>query len=764
MFRFSLAFVFGVLVLQQHRALPDPLWCIAALVAGVLLLRWRRGKSAAAFLAGWGWALLFAALSAPTPLPPEFAGRDVVITGVVSGLASRFERGQRFAFEMDRLTGERVQWPPQRIRLSWYSPAVVVHPGDRLELMVRLKAPRGTRNPGGFDYERWLYARGYAATGYVRHGRVLETGGATALLHRLRESITTRLDSTLAGRPMLGVIRALVTGQRDRITRDQWRIFRNTGTVHLVAISGLHIGLLAAAGYFLGRALWLRTGSQAVATVYPAAVMSVLMAGIYAALAGFSVPTQRALIMVIAVILAMFAGRRPAPFHGLGLALVIIVCLHPMSVLDAGFWLSFAAVSLILYLFAGRLARGGKFSAAQKVNLVTAAGLTPLLLLYFNQVSWIAPLANLLAVPLMSLLLIPMSLIGTAMLWICAPAGRVLLVAAESLMQALWQILSALCENVSGVFSLPAPGPVSLGLAVAGVLLLFAPRGIPCRWLGMVLLLPLLHPVPDRPAPGAVRFTLLDVGQGLAAVAETRRHTLVFDTGARFSAKFDMGASVVVPYLRQRGIDRIDAVVVSHGDNDHIGGFASLASEMRIERVYSSVPGHLHTVNAIPCRNGQSWRWDGVVFQMLGPLRAYPQSGNNTSCVLRVVSDGGRILLTGDIEAAAERSLQHTLGKALASEYLVVAHHGSNTSSTADFLRAVAPRYALIPAGYRNRYGFPSTKVLARLRAAGAEIFNTARLGAITITAGPETPLPVPAGYRPDWRRYYHAAVLDRAD
>lgn len=760
----SLAFVSGVLLLQQFSSLPDPLWTAPALMIAFFLLRCRKYRPAVWFLGGWSWALLSANLAMNDTLDPATEGKDVLVDGQVTGIPQSFGRGTRFGFTIDRIHGIPNKTVPHQVRLSWYAPTLVIKAGDRWRFLVRLKRPHGSFNPAGFDYERWLYLQGYRATGYVRQGtapKQLSHSHSTVSIDGFRQSIAERLSDAVKRSPVGGVIQALVIGDRHGITQEQWEVFRKTGTSHLVAISGLHIGLIAGLAFFLTKWFWVRFGSLRSSPSSIAAGSAILCALIYSAMAGFSLPTQRALMMITLVMGGFILRRKLVPGHTLAVALGLIVLIDPTSVLSPGLWLSFSAVALITYTLTARTGTTGRWFGIQKIHIVTATGLAPLLLLYFQQVSVVAPLANLVAVPVVSLLVIPISLLGGVLVTVVPVAGTALLTTGGAILETLWLYLQWLSQLPIAQWSGTQPSIVILVLAIAGLILLFAPRGIPGRWLSIPMLLPLFFAPSTKLDVGMLRFTLLDVGQGLAAVVETANHTLVFDTGARFSERFDMGSAVVAPFLKNQNIHSIDRLVISHADNDHIGGARSLSKLFRIDQIYTSTGKHIDWTPVTECKAGQTWTWDGIEFRMLAPITKHSNRKNDNSCVLKIISRSASILLTGDIERKTETELVEYYGGQLGSDYLVVPHHGSNTSSTTDFLKAVRPKYALVPAGYRNRYGFPRPQVIERLERVGARIYNTANSGAILIRSGSLGIPEVPTRYREQASKYYnfHAPV-----
>ena len=770
-------FLAGTWMLQQQASLPPWQWTL--LLPVIVLLCWRapmlrRPPARLALFAALGflWAAAVAHVMSTGGLDPDLEGRDVLVEGRIASLPEVQPRRSRFLFEAERLWLDGRSLPsPGKLRLSWYRHAPPLRVGERWRLRVRLKRPNGFMNPGGFDYEGWLFSQGVRATGYVRgaqaddeNRRLLPASGQ--FVGRLRQFLRDGINEALAGQPQAGLVTALAVGDRSAIDDAQWDTLIRTGTNHLMAISGLHVGLVAGLALFLARWLWGRSPRLALRWAAPkaGALAALLAAALYAALAGFAVPTQRALVMVAVVMTALILQRQTRPSSLLALALLVVLAIDPLAVLAPGFWLSFTAVAAILLGLSGRVGGARGWRGWGRVQWVVALGLLPLLILLFQRASLVAPLANLLAVPWVSLLTVPLTLLGS-LLWLLIPAlGEGLLALAAWSLSALWWLLEGLGDWRFAQWSTALPPAWAVGCATVGVLLLILPRGLPGRRLGVLWLLPLLV---ARPAPlpqGEAEFTLLDVGQGLAAVVRTREHTLVFDSGPRFASGFNTGEAVIAPFLRWQGVTGLDLLLVSHGDNDHIGGATALAAEFPPARVLSSVPRRLVTLGAEPCQGGSEWRWDGVRFELLHPAADYAggaRRDNNRSCVLRVTAGTARVLIPGDIERPAEDHLLATRPEDLAAELLVVPHHGSRTSSGEAFIDAVAPRFALFPVGYRNRYGFPKADIVARYRQRGIRLLDSASHGAIRFRLGPHGAR-LEETYRQSARRYWHRLAVDR--
>jgi competence protein ComEC len=464
-----------------------------------------------------------------------------------------------------------------------------------------------------------------------------------------------------------------------------------------------------------------------------ATIVSWFAALFYAALAGFSIPTQRALIMLSLLLLTILLKRQSKPINILAIALLLVLCFDPLSVLSIGFYLSFLAVFYILYAFSARLGLEGAWQGAIKLHLLMGVALLPLLFLFFQSGSMVSPVANIVAVPVVSFILLPLSLFGLVLLLFTPESANVIFRFVDLVFNYLWQFLSYLTELPFASLMLPQPNTVQVVFAMLGLLIMLAPRGIPARYLGTILVLPLFFTKIERPAQGEVWFTLLDVGQGLSAVIETQNHQLVFDTGARFSEQMDMGKNILLPFLYSRQITSLDSLIISHADNDHIGGAKALLSRINAKEILSSVPEALADYPVKPCVAGQKWTWDTVEFSMLSPSKETFTDENNNSCVLKVKTKQGTILLTGDIEKAAEMALVERYLDELQAKILIAPHHGSKTSSTQVFLNAVRPEIILIPAGAPNRFGFPHKDVMARYEGIPAKSLITGKEGAISI-------------------------------
>jgi len=756
----TIAFLSGILLLLPSSALP-PSWLPLLLVplAFLLIVSGPRWRLAGWMVCGFTWALIRAHGLLATELDRELEGKTLTVTGQVASLPEFQGEGIRFAFRIDkpvRFAGR--DWPaPDRIRLSWYKDPPQLLPGQYWQLTIRLKRPRGFLNPGGFDYEGWLFQHRIRAVGYVVQTPVNHYTGSTRgvwidrVRHELRAGVNRTLDSNYRG-----LIIALALGDRSQTSLAERTTLINTGTYHLLAISGLHISLVAGLFYLAVLRLWSVTGRWAVLLPAPrvAAAAAVLAAATYALVSGFSIPVQRALIMLAVVLSVVYSGRRHAVSQVIAVALLLVLIFDPFAVMDPGFWLSFGAIGVLAWGMSCRITTRSLWWRWGRAQYVVFAGLLPLSLFWFQQYALHGMLANIVAIPWISLVTTPLALAGVALVNLSEPIGRVCLSLAAMSLQLIWPLLEGLGHLHFAVFHQAAPSLWTFAIGLIGALILLLPAGIPWRWLGIVWLLPLLLPLPKTPGEGALRFTLLDVGQGLAAVAETRTHTLVYDTGARFSDDFNAGAAVVVPYLRRAGIAHLDKLIISHGDNDHSGGADALLAAYPDTTVLSSVPAAFTSPSWSPCMAGQHWQWDGVRFQILHPEVTKPGTENNQSCVLKISTADYSILLPGDIEKEAEYRLLHRYADKLSAEVLVAPHHGSKTSSTTAFIEAVHPRLVLFPVGYRNRFRFPNQDIMRRYEMQGVRSYDTARHGAILIRIDHSGI--TATTWRKEYRRFWH--------
>lgn len=770
----------------------------------------------ASALLAFAWSCTRAQWALDARLPAAMEGVDIGVVGVVATMPQSFERDTRFRFRVERCVDFEGPCPTRGlVTLGWYgvrghgaraahadgaaAPAKLV-PGERWRLTIRLKRPHASANPGVFDAELRALEEGVSALGYVRATRDTAAGNRRldafvadpgALVERARFRIRDAMLAALADLEpeTRGVLVALAIGDQAAIPGSSWEMFNRTGVGHLMSISGLHITMLAALGALaadrvwrsrrLARAMSPRTLAARLARPYARWLFGVLTAFGYSALAGWGIPAQRTCWMLAAAGVALLSGRARRVDQVLCTAGAIVCLFDPWAPMAPGFWLSFAAVGAIVWFGAARQARAptsrtaraaGALREAVRTQIAASIALVPLGVLFFGSVSLVGPVANAIAIPVVSALVTPIALAGALPLP-AAPLAAPLLHLAGAITSPLLWLLHWLDPGGAGAPTIALPPAWVLALACLACAALLAPVPVAGRLAAGIGIVPMLISPAERPRAGELWVTALDVGQGTAVLVETSRRRLLYDTGPGFGSGADAGARVVVPYLRARGIGAIDALVVSHLDLDHSGGALSVARALRVGWSASSLPIDHPIASAAPphyrCRRGEAWQWGEWTLEWLHPgeeiERARRPSPNARSCVLRVSGPAGRVLLAGDIEAAQERSLLALFGAdKLRADLLFAPHHGSATSSTPEFLDAVAPSLAVFQLGYRNRFRHPHPKVVERYAQRGVEIARSDAHGAVTVRFAPGRP-PQVTRHRIDAPRYWRIAVDDNS-
>ena len=723
---------------------------------------------------GFLWAATFATIRLNEQLPKNWQQKSITLIGVVASLPEVTERGERFRFDVEKIltkdATKTLKIPPH-ISLNFYrennrsnpisakpenAPSLgnYFHAGERWQFTVRLKRPHSTYNPHGFDFEAWALAENMRATGTIHNKSGYKklanfVWKPSYLVEHFREKVGNHISQTLANKPYAGVIRALVVGDDSQISATDWNVYLRTGVNHLMSISGLHITMLAGLAFAIAAFVWRRFPSLVMhmPTRKAATIAGLIVAILYALLAGMSVPTQRTLYMLISFALALLFGRNLAISRALAIALMVVVLLDPWAVIAPGFWLSFGAVALIAYVSVGRLATRHWFKEALNTQWAITLGLLPMLIFMFGQTSIVSPLANAFAIPIISLIVVPMAILGS-------------LIHVDFILQTAHFVLEICMQGLTWLANLPtwqqaAPPIWAMLVAMLGVLWMLLPRGFPQRWLGLVLLLPLFFVSLPKLTDGEMQVAVLDVGQGLAVVIKTANHTLLYDAGPQFSSQSDAGSRIVMPYLRGEGIKKLDGFIVSHNDIDHSGGVASVLAQMPLDWFASSynLPAEMQLpARQLKCFAGQYWQWDSVKFEVLHPaIESYKNleiKDNNRSCVVKVTSRFGSVLLTGDIEKQAEKVLLETSLQAsihapsgdavlnnnlLKSDVLIAPHHGSKTSSTSEFIAAIGAQHVIFTVGYLNRFKHPKPLIVERYIASGADVFRSDYQGAMLL-------------------------------
>jgi competence protein ComEC len=757
------ALAFGAVITQLAPALPSRLFSGAAfalfLVAAIhgLMKRqpWPLGLAVLVAVGlGASYSLLRAELRMGDELPRAWEGRDIEIVGVIDELPDHDERSVRFAFRVEQVLTQNAK-VPARIAIGWYKPTIKelagealpeLRVGERWRWTVRLKRPHGYVNPVGFDLEAWMLERNLRATGSIQIDEPVKrlsanAGSVSDHVERLRERIRDRMQRSLEGERYAGVLIALAIGHQQAIRDSDWSLFNATGVSHLLSISGAHVTLFAAWVAGLMLLVWRR--SPALCAKLPAqkaaAIAAVIVAIAYAVQTGFAIPAQRTCYMLLAVAFAFMLSRSLSSWLVLAWALVVVLAIDPWAALSVGFWFSFSAVAMLMYVTQGRVQEDSGLRIAIKSQAAVTLALVPIALAFFQQVSIVGPIANALAIPAITLVVVPLTLI-----WLIFPIDA-LLQLAHALIGLLVAFLQWLTSLGAPLWSQHAPPAWTVALAIPGIAWLLAPHLVPHRWIGALWCLPLFTVTPSLPAAGEFRVTVLDIGQGTAAVIRTQNHTLVYDTGPKWNDASDAGSRLIAPFLRASGSATIDGLVVSHLDIDHSGGANSLLREVPTTWLLTSMFDNAEIiasarekkVEPFACVAGQTWQWDEVRFEVLHPKAEHYRDAklktNDRSCVVKVIGKRASFLLTGDVEATSEVALVATAREALRADAMLIPHHGSTTSSTASFLDAVAPKKAFINAGYRNRFGHPRESVLARYAEREIEVHRTDWHGAITV-------------------------------
>lgn len=745
----SLSLLFSLFCVALLSALPGlfALLLCVPLAAGLYLLREPLGGTfipLLVFIGGFVYGSLVATSYLSQRLPQDLLGIEVEIVATIVELPHRDDRKLRFVSEMESIrpvNSQELQRRDGRIRLSWYGKdAPDLKAGNKVKLVVKLKPPSGFMNPGGFDLEKWFAQKRIIATGYVRN-RSFDVQQSViaqnrAPLSSTRNILQRKLLQASESYQYSGIIAALAVGDRSGISAGLWDSFISTGTNHLLAISGLHISLVAGAFALLVQVLWRYSGLSGYSTRSACALTVALCAAFcYAAMAGFSVPTVRALMMFAVLVFLRLLRRHQRSTQSLAIALIVVCLVDPLSVLSAGFWMSFAAVTVLFVVFANvqSSSKMSLLARALRGHVLISVGLYPLTILFFGQASLVSPLANLFVTPMVGMLVTPLVFIAAMLVFISVPLASVVLLFVDHLLWVAVTMLEFLSTLPFARVVVAGFSGISLSFAAVSALLMLLPVTRSVRAVSAVLLLPLLMPMQkEHLQEGDYSVAVLDVGQGTSVVVRTASHTLIYDTGDQFSKNFSAADAVLLPYLRSKSLSEINTLIVSHADRDHSGGADEVLEELQVDMLMlsSKLPQKPEALYR-QCIAGDGWTWDKVNFRILHPRPDTQGSENDRSCVLMISTAGDNgTLLPGDIESSAERQLT-SAAQLQPVKLLLSPHHGSATSSTAAFIDVLQPEYVVHSAGYRNRFDFPRPEVVARYRAAGARQFSTAHSGAV---------------------------------
>lgn len=747
----ALAFLLGDMLLQSNAVLPQLSFLFTIFLISIFI-SWAMKKITRFYdvplliALGFAYSAIYVNSLMSESLPKAWEGKLLIVRGEVASIPIVSSGQMRFIFAIKAIQNNEG-WEKHHFftqlsrRLSSKNyPIQHFNVGEKWQLAVKLKRIHAIQNPGGFDYEAWSLQKKLRANGYM-----IEKGDHQWLgksyhyrywIDQLREALKEKITAILPHSTTSPWLLALIIGEREGISQPDWQVLRRTGTNHLMAIAGLHIGLVAAMMRFLINRLWRL--STRLLYLMPAqqasAIGALILALIYSALAGFSIPTARACLMLSFFIIIFLQRKTISGWQIWSCALMIVLLLNPLVVLSESFWLSFGTLALIMYGMQNRVAPKGMWWKWGRVQWVIGFGLIPFTLYFFQECSLISFIANSVAIPWLAFFILPLCLLGTLVcLFSSAIAAKVFWFADQSL-SGLWWCLLQFAHLPFSAWQKTIATPFLLVITLIAFLLLLLPKKFPGKWMGLIWLAPLFFDHPPIPARGDFFVTVLDVGQGLSVSVQTKHHFLIYDTGPKFYPTLDMGEQVVLPYLHTLGINQIDMMVISHGDNDHIGGAQSILKALPVRTIRTSVPEKfLSHSNVNKCLSGDHWEWDGVSFTFLYPNEANLHLGNNSSCVLRIGNGKQSVLLTGDIEKYAEHQLLKLNPSLLKATVLVAPHHGSKTSDLDDFIEAIHPEWVLYPTGYLNRYHFPHPRVLEKYAAISSKQLNTSETGAMMI-------------------------------
>ncbi|WP_028468783.1 DNA internalization-related competence protein ComEC/Rec2 [Neptunomonas japonica] len=731
-------YIVGFFVIAWLPSLPSLYWLVCFPVLLTLSFCYFRSLrfQLLALMAGLAVALIYGHTQLQHRWHPADAAPTWRIEGVVEGLPEYKGKHIKFNIRIKKVlnvvvAGVRPQSTPRFIRLSWYRTNEQLTPGDLLELDVKLRPPHSLWNPGGFDYEQWALGRDIDAVGYVK-ALYVHQPASSASIDVWRFSLIEWLGNRLRFQPVvLSTLQALLLGDKSGFVDWQWSLLRSTGTTHLMVVSGLHIGICVLLGWWFGRiiaVLVFRGKESRIPHHWLSVAVALLVSGGYVALAGFSIPTQRAWVMAAVLLGAQLVMRRPSVWFRWWSALAIVLTLHPLAVHEIGAWLSFSAVAALLFLVTSRQ-QSTAWLMLFKSQWWIFLALTPLMLLFFSQVSISAPFVNILAIPFLSLLLL---LIVPAMLLEAVGVSWGLDLVSV-LIQRLWDGL-AWVDGLSdhGVVNIQQPSFIVILFAGLGVVMMLQPISRKVKALGVMCWLPIFIPPQSSVPLGRMSAVVFDVGQGTSMIIRTHGHTLLYDTGAAYPNGNTAFERSVLPYLKLKGIESIDKLIVSHDDNDHAGGVSKVVEMVRIGAIESGMPDAIN-ITAQRCQEGVSWQWDGVEFSYIHPKPSLSASDNDRSCVLEVRSKACSLLVTGDASVRIEEKVLANSKVNAPIHWLVAGHHGSRTSTGLVFLEAYKPENTLISAGFLNRYGHPHEEVVSRIKAVGSQVFRTDQQGAIIL-------------------------------
>lgn len=734
---FTIGFLAGIFIIFNLAVLPSIFLLTSFLTIIAIIFVYKRNVIiffAFSLALGLSYATIYGTYLSTAFISHQLENKNLTITGFISSLPKNKTYYQSFLFTTTQLSGKK-----STIQLSWNNKEAKLIPGQIWRLTVKLKRPHTLANPGSFDAERFAFEQGISAKGYVVHSKQNKFLGINHLstpLNFIREHLRQKIFKCLPNIPSAIFIPAFTIGDQESLKQNDWNILQATGTNHLVAIAGLHVGLLCSLIFFITRLVWRHFPYLilAIPVNCAAALASIIVAILYCALAGFSLPTQRALIMLSTFMLGIFLRRHLPAWHSYWLAMFLVLLIAPYSVLSASFWLSFTAVASIIWMLSYKRRRLSSWHQHLKLQIAVSLGVLPCTIFFFHNASLISPIANTIVVPWVGLIVVPLSLLGTLFSLFSLHLAHYILYGAAYCMQIAWWLLQWLSHFSYSTISMVFSRIIFLIFSACTIFLLLCPRHFSIRYLAGFFMLPIFFQAHAIIPNDSIKLTVLEVGQGLSCIIQTKNHALLYDAGPAQADGTDTGRDIIYPFMQYEQLLFFNTMIISHGDNDHSGGAFYLLDHHLAGQIYTSSP-QLFQKYSIPineCKEPHQWDWDGVEFTLFTNQTAY-RKDNNASCVLKVSINHHAVLLPGDIENIREKQLIKQDPTLLSADILLAPHHGSLTSSLPTFTHMVHPYFVIFSTGYLNRFHFPNQQVLDRYQAIHATNLNTPETGMIQI-------------------------------